>query len=255
MRGPRSFDPDLAGERHRFRRDRDVHAAQQLVDCLDDRTLARPLADMDDLAAERIEHGADPTDVGRRCRRHNGKGAGRGAGDAARHRRVDQDTPGRRDTGGDILDGAGRAGRHKDDDCAPRQGVERAAVEEHRPGLVCVHHHQDQSLCVLRRLGRRRDGDATRGLKCLSACLAHVEAAHREAVLYEVRGHGPPHRAEADKTDGSEIATHVRSAFTLGNVPRSLPRGWESSPRRPAGGRPQRRPPADILCRIPPSRG
>ena len=130
-----------------------MDAAEELVDGLDHRALARALADVEELVAERRRAAAAPPRTPRfRRRRHDGERAAGRADDTARDRRVDEAAPGRLDLLADRLDGVGgRAGRHQDHDRGGSgQRRERAAVEQHGAGLGGVDHHEHEGIGALR---------------------------------------------------------------------------------------------------------
>jgi hypothetical protein len=178
-----------------------MDAAEELVDGLDHRALARALADVEELVAERREQRPRRREHVVSRRRHDGERAAGRADDPARHRRVDEAAPGRLDLLADLRRVGGRAGRHQDHDRGGFERRKRAAVEEHGARLGGVDDHEHEGIGVPRRRGGAVGaGTAGRGKRIERRGL-EVEAAHREAGRDEPQRHGQPHGAEPDKAD------------------------------------------------------
>src|SRR5829696_7713118 len=91
-----------------------MNAAEELVDGLDHRALARALADVEELVAERREQRPRRRKHLVSRRRHDGERAAGRADDTPRDRRIDEAAPGRLDLLADAGRIGGRAGRHQD---------------------------------------------------------------------------------------------------------------------------------------------
>ena len=206
-------DAGAGGERHRLRPRRDMHAGQQLVDDLHRGAEAGALADLIDLAGDRIEHRAQPVEGGAGAGGHHRHLAGGGLGGAAGDRGIQHQQAARLQLARDLLRIGHRDGGGDHDPRARAQPAGQPVLaEQHGAALRGIDQQQQHGVEPVGEL-RRAGGDAG------GAGLAQRLARRRVqvgAIGLKPRGDagaGRPHAhgAKADNTDAIAVA-HGRSS-------------------------------------------
>ena len=165
--------------------------------------------DVEELAAELLQHRPCPGDVGGIAADHDGERAVSRLDDRARHRRIDERDAVRRERVAQRA-AARRVGRaHVDDERAALERRQR--LEHHLAHRIAVGQHGDEHIRSLHRLAQRR----------MRAVAARVVGLDGKARGGKVRGHGHAHRAQADEGYSFDANTSFaqRNATTAAGTP------------------------------------
>ena len=150
----------------------------------------------------------------RRARGHHGHLAGGGLGLAARHRPVDHQDAALGEPRAEPLGVVGRHGDAHDEHAALAHRRRRAVLaEQHRLGLLGVHHQHDDDIAGRAELGRAGAGHGADVDERLHDLGPHVAHAHRKVGAQQRFRDPAAHRAQPDHADLGFV--HGRSLFRV----------------------------------------
>ena len=226
-----------------------MHAGEELVDHLDLRALARPIAQAVDLGRNRREHVLARSERRRGARGHDRHLARRRLGGAAGDRRVEHEEAAPGEPLAEALGEVGRRGDAQDHDATGgHRGRGAVRAEQHAFGLLGVDDEDRDDAGLRTELRRARARNAAGGGKGVERVASHIAGGGGETRPQQRARSAHAHRAESDDPDRSccHVSPSLRRAIDYAGYPTTRhPRRHDAShgrvrhrPVRPAVRRP-----------------